>query len=225
MRKRWVAAFFKTLLRCSSPPPKRPTDMKHNHQRRSKHPHRTAAIVLLSLTLAPFAPAGAEAEWDTVAALLEQCSPTYTSTWDDETCRTLHKGAYLGNGDLGVHLGGTEHSLKYYLGKNGFHAGNDVAAGRWTQHILNLAVLTVEKSSGIESGSAYRVTQDIKNSEIRTSCTMAGAAVQTKAYISDSTNAIVLELSTDSGALPRKVLVLARRHSGTGRLSRSSRSW
>lgn len=200
MRKRWVAAFFRALLRCSRPVLTGPTEMKNNDPRRSKHPYRTAVIVLLCLTLAPFAPASAEADWGTVAALLEQYSPTYTSTWDDDTCRTLHKGAYLGNGDLGVHLGGSEHSLKFYLGKNGFHAGNDVAAGRWSQHILNLAVLTLEKSSGTDSGSAYRVTQDIKNSEIRTSCTMAGAAVQTKTYISDSTNAIVLELSTNSGA-------------------------
>jgi len=149
-----------------------------------------------------------EVDWATVSALLDDCSPIYTETWDDATCRTLHKGAYLGNGDFGVHLGGTKHYLKYYLGKNGFWAGNDVtgfsngnavAPGRWTQHILNLAILTVEKSWGTELGSAYSVTQDIKNAEIRTYCTMAGSAVQTKAYISDSINALVIELSTNSG--------------------------
>ena len=105
----------------------------------------------------------------------------------------------MGNGDFGAHLGGTIHSLKYYLGKNGFHAGNDVAVGQWTQHILNLAILTIEKSSGTEKGSTYNVTQDIKNAEIRTDCTMTGSAVQTKAYMSDSSNALVFELSTNSG--------------------------
>ena len=59
-----------------------------------------------------------EADWATVSALLDYSSHTYTKTWDDATCRTLHKGAYLGNGDFGAHLGGTIHSLKYYLGKN-----------------------------------------------------------------------------------------------------------
>ena len=88
--------------------------------------------------------ADSESEWATVAAVLDDCSPTYTTTWDDVTCRTLHQGAYLGNGDFGVHLGGTEHSLVYYLGKNGFHAGNNRAGaegdGKWTQHILNLCL-------------------------------------------------------------------------------------
>jgi len=140
-----------------------------------------------------------EADWETVSALLDNASPTYTETWDNATCRTLMKGGYLGNGDFGAHLGGTIHSLKYYLGKNGFHAGNDVAAGTWTQHILNLAILTIEGSSGTESGNAYRVTQDLKNAEVTSHCTMAGSPVQTKAYISASSNALVLELSTNGG--------------------------
>ncbi len=137
-------------------------------------------------------------DWKTVAACLDESSQTYTETWDDATCRTLHRGAYLGNGDFGVHLGGTKHSLVYYLGKNGFHAGNDVAAGRWTQHILNLAILTIEASSRTESDDAYRVTQDIPNAEIRTNNTMGGHGVQTKAYLSPSSNVLVLELSTNS---------------------------
>lgn len=140
-----------------------------------------------------------ETDWQTISTLLDASSSTYTETWDDITCRTLHEGAYLGNGDFGVHLGGTKHSLKYYLGKNGFHAGNDKTKERWTQHILNLAILTIEKSSGIDSGNIYSVTQDIKNAEIRTHCTMGGSAVQTKAYISDSGNDLILELSANSG--------------------------
>lgn len=140
-----------------------------------------------------------EADWATVAAQLDNASSTYTKTWDDATCRTLHRGAYLGNGDFGVHLGGTIHSLKFYLGKNAFHAGNDLGAGRWTHHILNLAILTIEKSSGADSGDNFSVTQDIKNAEIRTDCTMGGAAVQTKTYTSDSSNALIVELSTNSG--------------------------
>lgn len=140
-----------------------------------------------------------EADWKTISALLDHASATYTETWDDATCRTLMKGAYLGNGDFGVHLGGTNHSLKYFLGKNGFHAGNDVAAGRYNQHILNLAILTIEASSGAEAGNAYRVTQDLKNAEVRTHCTMVGSAVQTKAYLSPAENVLVVEMSTSSG--------------------------
>ncbi|MDP4251184.1 MAG: hypothetical protein Q8918_13845 [Bacteroidota bacterium] len=140
-----------------------------------------------------------EMDWPVVSALLDMSSPTYAKTWDDSTCKTLQEGAYLGNGDFGAHLGGTIHSLKYYLGKNGFHAGNDLGAKMWTQHILNLAILTIEKSSGAESGNAYSVTQDLKNAEIRTQSTMAGIPLQTKAYISDSGNVLVLELSTNSG--------------------------
>jgi hypothetical protein len=173
--------------------------MKNRETNQSIISLRSPHLGLLILAFALSDLAAGEADWETVSAILDDSSPTYTEIWDDATSRTLHSGAYLGNGDLGAHLGGTEHSLKFYLGKNGFHAGNDVAAGRWTQHILNLAVLTVEKSMGSESGGAYRVTQDLRNSEIRVDCTMAGNAVRTKAYLSDSSNAMVLEWSTDSG--------------------------
>ena len=148
------------------------------------------------------------ADWETISALLDDASSTYTETWDDATCRTLMSGGYLGNGDFGAHLGGTRHCLKYYLGKNGFHAGNDVAGfrsgddaapGPYKQHILNLALLTIEASAGAESGTVYRVTQDLRNAEVRTDCTMAGSPVQTKAYLSPSSNALVLELSTNGG--------------------------
>jgi len=138
-------------------------------------------------------------DWEVVSGLLDRASSRYSETWDDATCRTLMKGAYLGNGDFGVHLGGTIHSLRFHLGKNGFHAGNDVAAGRYNQHILNLATVGIEAASGAESGTHYRVTQDIRNAEIRTECLMTGAMVRTQSYLSPTSNLWVLELSTDSG--------------------------
>lgn len=171
---------------------------------------------------------GSEADWATVSAQLDASSSTYTKTWDDATCRTLHRGAYLGNGDFGVHLGGTIHALRYYLGKNGFRSGNDVGAGRWTQHILNLAILTIEKSSGADSGNAYSVTQDLRNAEIRTDCTMAGSPVHTKAYISDSSNALVIELSTNSGKgvpLQATLLVVGNKYNAKGAGVAGSVGW
>lgn len=144
-----------------------------------------------------------ETAWRALSTVLDSCSPTTSDLWDDTTCRTLHQGAYLGNGDLGVHLGGTKHKLVWYLGKNAFHAGNNPAGaegdGKWTQHILNLAVLTIEKVGGVESGEDYEVTQDLKHSEVRTRCTMAGAPVQTTALLSPSRNVFVVELSTTGG--------------------------
>lgn len=142
-------------------------------------------------------------EWETLGKVLDECSATYSETWDDLNCRTLHSGAYLGNGDFGVHLGGTKNALVYYLGKNGFHAGNNPAGadgdGVWTQHILNLAVLTIETSSGSKSGSEYQVTQDLKDSEIRTLCTMGGARVNGRAFLAPEKNCLVIEFSTSSG--------------------------
>jgi hypothetical protein len=144
-----------------------------------------------------------EAEWARLSSLLQEASSVYTEPWDDLSCRTLHGGAYLGNGDLGIHLGGTKNSLVWYLGKNGFHAGNNVPGwnndGTWTQHILNLAVLTIEKSEGKDAEGIYQVTQDIKNAEIRTNCTMGGLDVKSRAYMAPLQNALVVELSTGSG--------------------------
>ena len=156
-------------------------------------------------------PVDEASDWATISTLLEDASSTYREPWDDATNRTLMKGAYLGNGDLGAHLGGSRHSLIYYLGKNGFHAGNDTvgfrsgdesAPGPYKQHILNLARLTIEAAAETEkadSPSDYSVTQDLKNAEIRTESFMAGASVKTQAYLSPSSNVLVLELSTSGG--------------------------
>ncbi len=156
-------------------------------------------------------PVDEASDWATISTLLEDASSTYHEPWDDATNRTLMKGAYLGNGDLGAHLGGSRHSLIYYLGKNGFHAGNDTvgfrsgdesAPGPYKQHILNLARLTIEaaaETAKADSPSDYSVTQDLKNAEIRTESFMAGASVKTRAYLSPSSNVLVLELSTSGG--------------------------
>ena len=169
---------------------------------------------------------GEAADWATISKLLEDASSTYAEPWDDATNRTLMKGAYLGNGDLGAHLGGSRHSLIYYLGKNGFHAGNDTvgfragddsAPGPYKQHILNLARLTIEAAVEIENAarvkinlpSDYSVTQDLKNAEIRTECFMAGASVKTRTYLSPSSNVLVLELSTSGGRDLRLQVVLS----------------
>lgn len=153
-------------------------------------------------------PDGESSDWATISTLLEDASSTYHEPWDDATNRTLMKGAYLGNGDLGAHLGGSRHSLIYYLGKNGFHAGNDSvgfragddsAPGPYKQHILNLARLTIEaaaETAKADVSSDYSVTQDLKNAEIRTECSMAGTPVKTRAYLSPSSNVLVLELSS-----------------------------
>ena len=151
-------------------------------------------------------------DWETVSALLEDASSVCTEPWDDATCRTLMKGGYLGNGDLGVHLGGPRHSLIHYLGKNGFHAGNDVAGfrsgedpapGPYKQHILNLARLTLEAAAGSEPKddpqAPYRVEQDLKHAEIRTETLLAGQPVHTRAFLDPSSNACVLEMSAHGG--------------------------
>lgn len=160
-------------------------------------------------------------DWATISALLEDASSTYHEPWDDATNRTLMKGAYLGNGDLGVHLGGSEEKLVYYFGKNGFHAGNDTAGyrsgddtapGPYKQHILNLARMTIEAQFETETGRRlraknappetpeppvpYSVTQDLKLAEIRTESTIAGGPVRTRAFLAPDSNTMVLELST-----------------------------
>ncbi len=143
-----------------------------------------------------------DAEWERLKLELERCSPVTSDLWDDANCRTLHQGAYLGNGDLGAHLGGTKHRLVWYLGKNGFHAGNNPAGadgdGKWTQHILNLAILSIQKVEGADSGTLYSVTQDLAHSEVRTVSTFAGSEVRTTSYLDPKENAMVIEFETPS---------------------------
>lgn len=145
----------------------------------------------------PGSATGLVRDWHTLRGLL----PGYAGSWSSPpTAAVTDKmpdGALLGNGDLGVVVGGDRNTLKLHLGKNDFWT----SPGASGAHPITLGGLTLRRASGTDNGTAYRMTQDILNAEVRTDLTVNGAPIRARSYVADSADIVVTEIST-SGSTP-----------------------
>lgn len=168
-----------------------------------------ASAVVLGASLAEAAmpapvaritPAAAAADldddWNTLQGLL----PGYAGTWSSPPTGTvtdvMTDGALLGNGDLGVTVGGDRNTLRLYLSKNDFWT----SPGPDGAHPITLGGLTLRRAAGTDTGTAYSMTQDILNAEVRTDLTVNNVPVRTRSYVADSADVVVTEISSTGTA-------------------------
>ncbi|WP_438493853.1 glycosyl hydrolase family 95 catalytic domain-containing protein [Streptomyces asiaticus] len=167
----------------------------------SAHADDTGAIV--SRTEA--ADGGAD-DWDTLSNLLADYAGHWTSppatTDPDHLARKMADGALLGNGELGVVVGGDRNTLRLYLGKNDFWT----SPGAQGAHPITLGGLTLRRVSGADVGTAYAMTQDILNAEVRTELTINSAPITARTYVADSADIVVTEVSTTGSTEVRLAL-------------------
>ncbi|MBD3003936.1 hypothetical protein [Streptomyces sp. 5-10] len=152
------------------------------------------------------ATADGDADWDTLGNLLSGYAGHWTSppatTDPDRLTNKMTDGALLGNGELGVVVGGDRNTLRLYLGKNDFWT----SPGADGAHPIALGGLTLRKVSGSDGGTAYEMTQDILNAEVRTELTVNSVPVRTHTFVADSADIVVTEVSTTGTAEVRLAL-------------------
>ncbi|GAA0976912.1 MULTISPECIES: glycosyl hydrolase family 95 catalytic domain-containing protein [Streptomyces violaceusniger group] len=159
-----------------------------------------------AVTRAAAAAADADADWDMLSNLLSG----YVGHWTSPPVTTdpgrltdkMTDGALLGNGELGVVAGGDRNTLRLYLGRNGFWT----SPGPQGAHPITLGGLTLRRVSGSDHGTAYEMTQDILNAEVRTELTINGAPISVRTYVTDSADIVVIEVSTSGSAEVRLAL-------------------
>jgi hypothetical protein len=103
---------------------------------------------------------------------------------------TVVDGPILGNGDLGVAIGGPPNDLRFYIGKNDF----------WSQQMSPMTVGGVELRIPALSGATYRQEEDLLHAEARGSFSASGSTVTTKSWVSATENLFVTELRTTGNA-------------------------
>lgn len=111
-------------------------------------------------------------------------------------------GAFMGNGDIGVVVGGTMDSARFYFAKSDFWGTHwNVRHNAPEVSILSLGSLTL--SSPVESSGAdavYKVDQDILNAQVLTTLKLGNAVVHVRSWTADGANIFAAQLTSDAGS-------------------------
>ena len=135
-----------------------------------------AAVPLSACAVANAAPRSAADDWAQIQQILAGIQGRASAPISNVTTPKFTSGMLLGNGDVGVVVGGSNNtSQKFYFGKGDFW-GTAWNSGHSTlvTAILSLGNLTVSAAqTSPNPGPAYKMTQDLALAEVRTRCSWA----------------------------------------------------
>ena len=166
---------------------------------RLRSPRRVGALLLVFVTMtamlalvAPSRPAHATAPLSATAAQAHRIVENYEGVWTSPPTHVpsaaTADGPMMGNGDVGVVMGGDVTALTSYLGKNDFFA---LKSGYCAINPLGRIVLA---APGL-AGASYRMVQDIADAEVRGTFALAGTTLKTTSWVDANANLYVLSLS------------------------------
>ncbi len=103
---------------------------------------------------------------------------------------TVVDGPILGNGDVGVALGGPPEQQRFYIGKNDF----------WSQQASPMTVGGMQLTMPDLSGATYREEQDLLHAEVHGAFKKANTTVETTSWVAATENLFVTKLQADGAA-------------------------
>ncbi|MBM9503500.1 glycosyl hydrolase family 95 catalytic domain-containing protein [Actinacidiphila acididurans] len=118
----------------------------------------------------------------------------------------------MGNGDVGVAVGGTIANQTFYLGKNDFWSA--------TSHAIRPLGRIVVSAAGL-TGSSYNVVQDIGHAEVRGTYTLGGQTLTTTSWVDANTDMFVTSFSLTGGSAQSIGITLQNGSGGTPTVSTS----
>ena len=130
---------------------------------------------------------------------------TFTQPPSHVPTNAMPDGPLLGNGDVGVVLGGPPEAQRFYLGKNDF----------WTRHPADARVITVGHVAlniPALAGANYRQEQDLARAEVRGTFTRDGLTVRTRSWVQADANLLLTELRCEGGTVSVSVRLAAGGH-------------
>ena len=151
-----------------------------------------AAVTVIAVTTALPRPALADAVTANQAWRVVQ---QYTGVWTSPPT-TLTNGEtvdapLLGNGDIGVAVGGPIANQTMYVGKNDFFSGSSHAIKPLGRIAISAAGLT---------GASYRVVQDIAHAEVRGTYALGGQTLSTTSWVDANSGLFVTSFTLAGGA-------------------------
>lgn len=172
------------------------------------------AILFLILIFAIWAGSATAAErdddWAAIRGFLSQIKGVATAPLAPAGLMSekFTTGMLLGNGDIGVVVGGTTTTQKFFFGKGDFLGqALDVTKNTWGDSILPIGVLSINcptpqtgsRAREATRGPSYLMEQDILNAEVRTTMRLGGAVVHMRSWTADSENTFVTEFTNPDG--------------------------
>ena len=192
--------------------------MKHRVLRLRVTSRRIAGVatatLLASVALVATFPTSAQA--DSVTAnqawrIVQQYQGVWTTPPTVLTNGETTDAPLMGNGDVGVAVGGTIASQTYYLGKNDFFST--------TSHAIKPLGRIVFAVPGM-SGSSYHVVQDIAHAQVQGTYTLGGTTINTTSWMS-ATEGLFVTAVTLTGTSQAATFTIQNGTGGTPTLSTS----
>jgi hypothetical protein len=178
-----------------------------------------AAVAALACTVVTTAPSGPALANPVTADQGWRIAQQYTGVWTSPPT-TLSGGGtvdapLMGNGDIGVAVGGSIDNQTMYLGKNDFFAGSSHAIKPLGRIVINAAGLT---------GSSYHLVQDIAHAEVRGTYTLAGQTLSTTSWVDANSGLFVTSFRLVGGGAQNIGITLQNGSGGTPSVSTTGRN-
>ena len=141
---------------------------------------------LVMLLCAVTAAAGENPVADNALRAVERYPGVFTSPPGRVPHNLVVDGPILGNGDVGVVLGGPPEQQTFYVGKNDFWSYS-------LRRILTVGGVTVHAPA--LAGASYRQEQDTAHAEVRGTFVKDATTLRTRSWVTASENLLVTELS------------------------------
>jgi hypothetical protein len=172
-----------------------------------------AALVAGALTAVLSQPAAADSVTAGQAARIVQ---KYQGVWTSPPTQLTGGGSIdapeMGNGDVGVAVGGSIDDQTFYLGKNDFFSG--------TTHAIRPLGRIVVAAAGM-SGASYHVVQDIQHAEVRGTYVLGGQTLATTSWVDANTDMFVTSFTLTGGSARSIGITLQNGSGGTPTVSTS----
>jgi len=163
-----------------------------------------ACTVLSPVTMAD--PVTANQAWRVVQQYTGDWTSPPTNLANGETV----DAPLLGNGDIGVAVGGSIANQTLYLGKNDFFSGTSHAIRPLGRIVLNAAGL---------SGSSYHVVQDIAHAEVRGTYSLNGQTFSATSWVDANWGLVVTSFTLTGGGTQQIRITLQTGSGGTPSIS------
>jgi alpha-L-fucosidase 2 len=181
--------------------------------RRAASAATATALVAAALTTVMSQPAAADSITGTQAAnTVSQYQGVWTSPPTTLTNGETVDAPMMGNGDVGVAVGGSIGNQTFYLGKNDFWSS--------TSHAIKPLGRIVVSAGGL-SGSSYNVVQDIQHAEVRGTYTLNGQTLKTTSWVDANTNLFATSFTLTGGGAQSIGITLQNGAGGTPGVSTS----
>ncbi|WP_328911748.1 MULTISPECIES: glycosyl hydrolase family 95 catalytic domain-containing protein [unclassified Streptomyces] len=172
----------------------------------------TAAVLIGATLTTVFArPAMADSVTAGQAArIVQQYQGEWTSPPAHLTGGDSTDAPELGNGDVGVAVGGSIDNQTFYIGKNDFWSS--------TTHAIRPLGRVVVAAQGM-AGASYHVVQDIQHAEVRGTYTLNGQTLATTSWVDANTNMFVTSFTLTGGSARSIGITLQNGSGGTPTVS------